>query len=89
MKKIEEIEEIDKESDNEPFIIQYNMNSHFKVVLEFPCLKDLLEHWDVIQAAGHTCKRLKAFNVKFNKADICLDLRNGHTACDFEIEDYI
>ena len=89
MKEIEEVEEIDKGVENEPFIIQYNMNASFRIVLEFPCLKDLLEHWDIIEDAGHTCKRLKEFNVKFHKADISLDLRNAHTTCDFEIEDYL
>tara|TARA_B100001123_G_C14569413_1_gene733625 strand:+ start:145 stop:405 length:261 start_codon:yes stop_codon:yes gene_type:complete len=86
---MEEIEEIDKEFLGDPFIIQYNISTKFLIVLEFPCLKDLLEHWQIIEDAGYSCKRLKTFNVKFNKADICLDLRNAHTACDFEIEDYL
>lgn len=89
MEDSEVIVEIDKGFEEGPFIIQYNMNANFTVVLEFPCLKDLLEHWEIIEDAGHTCKRLKTFNVKFHKADICLDLRNAHTACDFEIEDYL
>ena len=74
---------------NESFILQFKPNTGFTIVFEFPCLNDLEEHQKRIEAAGYKGSRLQKFNVKFDQADIALDLRNPHTACDFDLEDYL
>ena len=74
---------------NDSFILQFKPNTGFTIVFEFPCLKDLEEHRKRIEEAGYDCQRLGKFNVKFDHADIALDLRNPHTACDFDLDDYL
>ena len=74
---------------NEAFILQFKPNTGFTIVFQFPCLKDFEEHQKRIEEAGYKCTRLKKFNVKFDHADIALDLRNPHTACDFDLDDYL
>tara|TARA_B100000686_G_C16426068_1_gene779665 strand:+ start:544 stop:807 length:264 start_codon:yes stop_codon:yes gene_type:complete len=71
------------------YILRFMANERFTIVLEFPCLKDLEEHEKRIEDAGLECERLETFNVKFDHADMCLDLRNAHTAVDFDIEDFL
>ena len=75
--------------DRESYILQFKANGKFTVVLEFPCLKDLEEHKRRIEEEGLECTRLKTFNVKFDQADLCLDLRNAHTAADFDLDDFL
>ena len=74
---------------SETFILQFKPSTGFTIVFQFPCLKDLLKHQQLIEKAGFECTRLKKFNVKFDHADIALDLRNPHTACDFDLDDYL
>ena len=73
----------------ESYILKFKANERFTIVLEFPCLKDLEEHQTRINEAGLECERLEKFNVKFDQADMCLDLRNAHTAVDFDLEDFL
>ena len=75
--------------DGESYILKFKANGRFTIVLEFPCLKDLEEHRVRIEEAGLKCDRLEKFNVKFDQADMCLDLRNAHTAVDFDLEDFL
>ena len=74
---------------SKPFILQFKPSTGFTIVFQFPCLRDLEEHQQRIEEAGFECSRLEKFNVKFDHADIALDLRNPHTACDFDLDDYL
>ena len=87
---MEEVKKGDfSDGNNESFILQFKPSTGFTIIFQFPCLKDLEEHQQRIEEAGFEVTRLKRFNVKFDHADIALDLRNPHTACDFDLEDYL
>ena len=87
------MEEVSKDrlptGSGQSYILRFRANERFTIVLEFPCLKDLEEHRTRIEEAGLECDRLDTFNVKFDHADMCLDLRNAHTAADFDLEDFL
>lgn len=73
----------------ESFILEFKATTNFTIVLEFPSLKDLEEHEARIEEAGLECRRLKTFNVKFDHADMCLDLRQPKTVAEFDLEDFL
>ena len=87
------MEEVSKDrlpgGSGESYILRFKANERFTIVLEIPCLKDLEDHKVRIEEAGLECDRLEKFNVKFDHPDMCLDLRNAHTAADFDIDDFL
>tara|TARA_B100000686_G_C15851268_1_gene507310 strand:- start:26 stop:289 length:264 start_codon:yes stop_codon:yes gene_type:complete len=87
------MEEVSKDrmpgGDGNSYILRFKANERFTIILEFPCMKDLEVHRERIEEAGLECEQLDKFNVKFDQADMCLDLRNPHTAADFDIEDFL
>ena len=86
-----------EESSNQPvpqdfrerFLLKFSAANGFIVVLEFLGMKDLESFEARITGAGLKCERLKKFNVKFDHADLLMDMRSAVCIAQFDLEDWI
>ena len=86
-----------EESSNQPipqdfrkrFLLKFSAANGFTVVLEFLGMKDLENFEKQIVGAGLKCERLEKFNVKFDKADLLMDMRSPVCIAQFDLEDWI
>ncbi|MGV7221035.1 MAG: hypothetical protein ACQ9MH_05905 [Nitrospinales bacterium] len=86
-----------EESSNQPvpqdfrerFLLKFSAANGFIVVLEFLGMKDLESFEARIKGAGLKCERLEKFNVKFDKADLLMDMRSAVCIAQFDLEDWI
>jgi len=75
--------------DDGRYILQFKAATGFTVVLEFGRLETLEENKTKIESAGLKCERLKEFNVKFDQADLFMDMRSPVCATQFDLDDWI
>jgi hypothetical protein len=86
-----------EESSNQPipqefrkrFLLKFSAANGFTVVLEFLGMKDLESFETRIKGAGLECERLEKFNVKFDQADLLMDMRSAVCIAQFDLEDWI
>lgn len=71
------------------YIIQFTAATGFTVVLEFGGMEELNSYKKRIEDAGLHCTLLEKFNVKFDQADLFMDLRSPVCAAQFDLEDWI
>ncbi len=86
-----------EESSNQPipqdfrerFILKFSAANGFTVVLEFIDMKHLESFQTRIVGAGLKCEQLKKFNVKFDQADLMMDMRSPVCVSQFDLEDWL
>ncbi len=70
-------------------ILKFKAATGFTVVLEFGGLPALEEVECKIKEAGLKSERLPAFNLKFDQADLYMDMRDPHCVAQFDLEDWL
>ena len=73
----------------ERYIIQFIAATGFSVVLEFGGMEELNSYKKRIEDAGLQCTPLSKFNVKFDQADLFMDLRSPVCVAQFDLDDWI
>ena len=71
------------------YLLQFKAATGFTVVLEFPGENSLEETGRRIEEAGLAWERLPDFNVRFDQADLFMDLRSPVCAAQFSLEDWL
>jgi len=74
---------------DERYIIQFKAATGFTVVLEYSKLETMKENQNKIESAGLECERLEKFNVKFDQADLFMDMRSPECSAQFDLDDWI
>jgi len=86
-----------EESSNQPipqdfrqrFLLKFIAANGFTVVLEFLDMEHLEGFQKRIEGAGLKCERLEKFNVKFDQADLMMDMRSPVCVSQFDLEDWL
>ena len=71
------------------YILKFAAATGFMVVLEFIDMKHLEGYRSRIVEAGLKCEQLEKFDVKFDQADLLMDLRSPICAAQFDLEDWL
>lgn len=87
--KMEESNSRDLREDQERYILKFAAATGFTVVLEFGGMEELEEYKKRIEDAGLQCTLLPKFNVKFDQADLFMDLRSPVCVAQFDLDDWI
>ncbi len=74
---------------DERYILQFKAATGFTVVLEYSNLEKMKENQDKIESADLECERLEKFNVKFDQADLFMDMRSPECIAQFDLDDWI
>ena len=74
---------------DERYILQFKAATGFTVVLEYARLSTMEENKKKIEAAGLECERLEKFNIKFDQADLFMDMRSPECIAQFDLDDWI
>ena len=75
-------------SGNERFILKFIAGA-FVLVLEYSSAERLEEDLARVEDAGLEYEILEKFNVKFDKADLFMDLRSPVCIAQFDLEDWL
>lgn len=86
-----------EESSNQPipqdfrqrFLLKFTAANGFTVVLEFSDMGHLEGFRKRIEGAGLKCELLEKFNVKFDQADLMMDMRSPVCVSQFDLEDWL
>jgi len=74
---------------NERYILSFKAVTGFHVVLEYGGPEELEEIQKKIEDAGITCERWKEYNVRFDQADLFMDMRSPECIAQFDLDDWI
>lgn len=70
-------------------LLKFKAVNGFTIILHFPDLEALKKNQKEILAAGLECEQIPAFNPRFDKADMFIDMRVPVFAANFDIEDWL
>lgn len=71
------------------YLLEFKAATGFKVVLEFGREDSFNVNRDRVEEAGLEWKRLSSFNVKFDSADLFMDMRSPECASQFDLDDWL
>ena len=71
------------------YLLKFSAANGFTVVLEFIDMEHLESFQTRIVGAGLKCERLEKFDVKFDQADLMMDMRSPDCRSQFDLEDWI
>ncbi len=70
-------------------LIRFFAKTGFLVVLEFGNIKEMKEYEEKIKNSGLQCEVIPNFNVKFDHADLFMDMRSPECRAQFDLNDWI
>ncbi|MDH5764263.1 MAG: hypothetical protein OEZ51_14930 [Nitrospinota bacterium] len=71
------------------YILSFKAANGFHVVLEYRGPEELEAAQKKIEDAGLTCEHLKNYNVRFDQADLFMDMRSPECIAQFDLDDWI
>jgi hypothetical protein len=74
---------------DERYILSFKAANGFHVVLEYRGPEELEAVQKKIENAGLTCEQLKDYNVRFDQADLFMDMRSPECIAQFDLDDWI
>ena len=70
-------------------LLKFKAVNGFIIVIHFPELDALKKARKEIEDAGRQCEQIPAFNPQFDQADMFINMRDGASSTNFDLEDWL